>query len=147
MGFTHNMSVYLFLNFFKKKLDLGFRDCCTFLSPYLSGDFSSFHTNTKDPQNFCHVIVVVFCCTKIMTMSYVARKYPRKIVLVVWKASLLTRYVPHFVPLPMQPMRRLSIGGGLVFFFWGWFPLVPPCSQCCSHHVHMGVPKRFPKLS
>jgi len=50
-------------------------------------------------------------CKKVPKKNcYGARKYPRKIVVVVWKASLLTRYVPHFVPLPMQPMRRLSIG-------------------------------------
>jgi hypothetical protein len=134
MGFTHNLSI--FFKFLKKRLDLGFRDCCTFLSPYLSGDFSSFHTNSKDPpdsQKFAMLLLWYFVvqnhhvlwCKKVPKKDcYGARKYPRKIVMVhestqerllLWFGKQvfllgLTRYVPHFVPLPIQPMRRLSIG-------------------------------------
>ncbi len=102
----------------------------------------------KVPKKDC------YCCGILLyklTMSYGARKYPRKIVLVVWKASLLTRYVPHFVPLPMQPMRRLSIGklssheGSS--FFWGrggWgSPLFPMLFSSCSHGSSQKVPQAF----
>jgi hypothetical protein len=93
----------------------------------------------KVPKKDC------YCCGILLyklTMSYGARKYPRKIVLVVWKASLLTGYVPHFVPLPMQPMRRLSIGT-LSSHKGSSSPLFPMLFSSCSHGCSQKVPQAF----
>jgi hypothetical protein len=127
--------------------------------------FSHKHKRSTKLTKFWHVIVVVFCCTKspylmvqestqerlLLLWYFVVQKSPCLMVqestqerLFLWcgKQVFLLGMSPHFVPLPMQPMRRLSIGT-LSSHEGSSSPLFPMLFSSCSHGCSQKVPQVF----